>query len=329
MFHTLGMSGLVPSPQQSLAPSPFKVTERDILAELLADKRSPETRRAYAKDLKDFFTHVADAEPTPTLIRQFLELERFTAIALVLQYKAGLIDKGLSEATVNRRLAAVKSLVKFAQKIGKCAWSLEEVEGERLKSYRDTSGVDTEAYRKILAIPDRSTIKGKRDYSILMLLWSNVLRRSEICKANVDDFDSETQTLAILGKGRGTQKERVSLSAATCSAIVSWLDVRARYSSADPLFTALDNAHLGHRLTGNAIYDLVKNYSAAAGIKKRMSPHRIRHSGITAALDATGGDVRRVQKLSRHAKVDVLLIYDDARQSLQKEVTNILGNLIN
>lgn len=321
------MSGLVPSPQATLA-SPFKIAERDILAELLADKRSPETRRAYAKDLKDFFNAIASQDASPTLIRQFLELERFTAISLVLQYKAAMIDRGLKEATVNRRLAAVKSLCKYAQKIGKCAWSLEEVTGEKVRQYRDTSGVGTDTYKSILAIPDRSTIKGKRDYAILRLLWENVLRRGEIAKANVEDFDPESKTLAILGKGRGTQKEIVSLSAAAVEAIVLWLSIRGTHSQNDPLFTALDNAHRGHRLTGNAIYDIVKNYSAAAGIKKRMSPHRVRHSGITAALDATNGDVRKVQKLSRHAKLDVILIYDDSRQSLQKEVTNTLSNLI-
>lgn len=335
------MSALVSNSQQPLA-SPFKIAERDILAELLADKRSPETRRAYAKDLKDFFNAIASSDPSPTLIRQFLELERFTAISLVLQYKAQMIDRGLKEATVNRRLAAVKSLCKYAQRIGKCNWSLEEVEGERIKQYRDTTGVDTEAYKKILAIPDRTTIKGKRDYAILRLLWENVLRRGEIAKANVEDFDPESKTLAILGKGRGTQKEIVSLSAPAVEAIVLWLSirkdvvpreprhpvVRGTHSQSDPLFTALDNAHKGHRLTGNAIYDLVKDYSAAAGIKKRMSPHRVRHSGITAALDATGGNVRQVQKLSRHSKLDVILIYDDSRQSLQKEVTNTLSNLI-
>lgn len=321
------MSGLIPSPQATLA-SPFKIAERDILAELLADKRSPETRRAYAKDLKDFFAHVASSDPSPTLIRQFLELERFTAISLVLQYKAGLIDRGLKEATVNRRLAAVKSLVAYAQKIGRCTWSLQEISGEKIKQYRDTSGVGTDHFKAILAIPDRTTTKGKRDYAILRLLWENVLRRGEIAKANVGDFDPESKTLSILGKGRGTQKESVSLSAAAVEAVLLWLSVSGQRGNSSPLFTALDNAHRGHRLTGNAIYDLVKDYSAAAGIKKRMSPHRIRHSGITEALNLSGGDVRRVQKLSRHSKLDTLIIYDDARKNVQSEITNLLQSAI-
>lgn len=318
------MTDLITAPSAGI----FKITDRDILAELLADKRSPETRRAYAKDLKDFFTSIASSNPTPTLIRQFLELERFTAIALVLQYKAELIDKGLAEATVNRRLAAVKSLVRYAQKIGKCAWSLEEVEGEKVRQYRDTSGVDTDNYKSILAIPDRTTTKGKRDYAILRLLWENVLRRGEVCKASAEDFDPHAKTLAILGKGRGSQKEKVSLSTATVEAIDLWLCDRGSYAPADPLFVALDNASRGHRLTGAAIYNLVRETAAAAGIKKVMSPHRIRHSGITAALDATNGNVREVKKLSRHSSLETLMIYDDNRVNDQKKVTELLSGML-
>ncbi|MFM6397850.1 tyrosine-type recombinase/integrase, partial [Planktothrix sp.] len=65
-----------------------------------------------------------------------------------------------------------------------------------------------------------------------------------------------------------------------------------------------------------------------AGISKPMSPHRIRHSSITAALDATGGDVRRVQKLSRHHDLNTLMIYDDNRKNAQGEITNLLDDLV-
>jgi integrase/recombinase XerC len=66
------------------------------------------------------------------------------------------------------------------------------------------------------------------------------------------------------------------------------------------LFTALDFASAGHRLTGDGIRKIVVRHSESAGIKKQMSPHRIRHRAITAALDATDGNVRKVQKLSRY-----------------------------
>ncbi|CAC5339815.1 tyrosine-type recombinase/integrase [Planktothrix agardhii] len=73
---------------------------------------------------------------------------------------------------------------------------------------------------------------------------------------------------------------------------------------------------------------MIRKFSQKAGISKPMSPHRVRHSSITAALDATGGDVRRVQKLSRHNDVNILMAYDDNRQNAQGEITNLLDDLL-
>jgi len=58
-----------------------------------------------------------------------------------------------------------------------------------------------------------------------------------------------------------------------------------------------------------------------------MSPHRIRHSAITAALDATDGNVRKVQKLSRHKNLNTLMIYDHNRGRDQQDVTELLDGI--
>ncbi|MEN9566046.1 MAG: hypothetical protein RLZZ69_1242 [Cyanobacteriota bacterium] len=59
-----------------------------------------------------------------------------------------------------------------------------------------------------------------------------------------------------------------------------------------------------------------------------MSPHRIRHGSITAALDATNGNLRKVQKLSRHKDINTVMIYDDNRINYQDEITQLLDDLI-
>jgi len=96
--------------------------------------------RAYEKDLYDFFATMTGLSPHPALVREFLRPKRFAAVAVVLKYKAKLIDKGLKEATINRRLAAIKRGVNFARKVGECEWSLVNVEGEKVVPYRDTTG---------------------------------------------------------------------------------------------------------------------------------------------------------------------------------------------
>jgi integrase/recombinase XerC len=306
----------------------LQTVNTDILADHLADKRSANTKRAYAKSLRDFFVFASGEDPNPKLVGEFLSLDRSSAIALVLSYKGHLISRNLSEATVNSRLAAIKSLVSHAQKVGKCQWSLEEVRGEKVKAYRDTTGIDQDAFKKILSLPDRSTQKGKRDYALLLLLWSNVPRRDEIVKTDIGDFDPDTRTLSILGKGRGTQRELISLSGSTVEAIADWLKTRHNLIDTDPLFVGLSNVSRGRRLTGDGLSHIVEALSAESGLTKRFTPHRCRHSGITAALEATGGDVRKVQKLSRHSSLQTLLIYDDARSNTQGEVTDLLSDLI-
>lgn len=300
----------------------------DILADLLADKRSPNTRDAYEKDLKDFFVTMTGQPPNPALVAHFLQLDRFSAIALVLKYKQRLVEKNLKEATINRRLAAIKALVRYAVKIGKCAISLSDIKSEKVTPYRDTTGISPDAFKKMLAVPDRDTLKGKRDYAILRLLWDNALRRSEVAQANILDLDEYAKTLNILGKGKGTQKQAISLSNAAVLALQDWLVARGELNKKQPLFVALDPSSYGKRLSTTSIYKIVQATATAAGITKTISPHRIRHSSVTAALDATNGDVRRVQKLSRHANLNTLMIYDDNRLNHQGEITDLLADLV-
>jgi integrase/recombinase XerC len=316
------MSALIP-------PQPFALSlERDILTELLVDKRSPNTRNAYAKDLKDFFRFAVGVDPTPALVMEFLGLDRFNARSLVLKYKAHLISKGLKEATVNRRLAAIKSLVNYGRQVGCCDWTLIDIKNEKVVPYRDTTGIPPDAFKRMLAVPDRDTLKGKRDFCLLRLLWDNALRRSEISQADIKDLNLDSRTLHILGKGRGTQKEVVKLAGPTVAALKEWLQQRREPDINQPLFIALDRSSYGHRLSDTSIYKVVRKSAKAAGITKSVSPHRIRHSGITAALEATNGDVRRVQKLSRHSDLNTLMIYDDNRQNQQGEVTDLLAGLV-
>lgn len=270
---------------------------------------------------------VANAAPTPQLVGEFLALDRYQAMTLVLRYRRILTDRGLAPSTINTRLAAIKSLVGYARKVGECEYDLADVEGVRVEIYRDTSGVNPTEYQGMIGIFDRETPKGVRDYAILRLLWDNALRRAELCQANVKDFDPIGGKLWIIGKGK-IQRQPIDLSSQAVKAIQAWLAMRGKFKGTDPLFCTLDRATKGHRLSGNAIYNLVRDTGTAAGVYKVMSPHRVRHSAITAALDATNGDTRRVQKLSRHADLNTLTRYDDNRRHHQGEVTKILAELV-
>src|SRR5262249_26704697 len=95
--------------------------------------------------------------------------------------------------------------------------------------------------------------------------------------------------------------------------------VEARGPTPGALFVRLDRAGPGHgRLSDAAVYALVRGLGERAGLRAR--PHGLRHAAITEALDLMSGDVRAVQRFSRHRKLDTLLIYDDARRDLAGEV---------
>ncbi|MEL7039800.1 MAG: tyrosine-type recombinase/integrase [Cyanobacteria bacterium J06592_8] len=294
----------------------------DLLDELLRDKRSPTTRRGYESDLKIFFEFLGLAINSES-IGQFLGLSQPEAIRLVLSFKAELRDRNLKPNTINRKLAAVKSLVSSARRTGRCRFTLDDVDGEKVQAYRDTTGVDSKAIAKILGIPNRETTKGKRDYAILRLLWGLALRRSEVVSLSVGDVDLDSGCVWVLGKGK-CDRERMSLGKKVREALVEWLKVDQPKRSTQPLFISLArNGTYGDRLSDDHVYKLVRDTARAAGISKSMSPHKIRHSAITAALD-NGADVRSVKRLSRHSNIQTLITYDDNRQDLQKSITDLL-----
>lgn len=305
-----------------LSPVSPSIDWERVLTDWLATKRSNHTRRVYQKDIQNFLSDI-NLE-----LEKFLTLDRHGAYALVSRYKGELITKGLKSATINRRLAAIKSLVSFSYNCGHCEFMLEAVKGEKLSAYRDTSGVDCETFKRVLSAIDRTSLKGIRDYALLILLWSNALRRSEVSRANIGDFDPVAKTLRIYGKGRGNQSEIVSLGTGTVTAIMAWLSARGEVNPDKALFVSVNLGYREGRLSTQGIYNIVSDRCQDAGISKTMSPHRIRHSSITAALEATNGDVRRVQKLSRHSSLNTLLIYDDNRKNHQGEVTDLLDGLV-
>lgn len=300
------------------------VADDNIWAEFLKLQISEHTKRTYASALNDFFVQMTGVKVNPLQIREFLNLPSEQAIAVVLSYRVRLLDLNLSPNTINTRLAAIKSLVNHARKLSQCQFSLEDVANLKVEIYRDTSGVTPDVYRGMIAGINRDTMGGKRDYAIMRLLWDNALRRSEITAANIEDFQQDK--LWIIRKGK-IQKQAVDLAEKTRSALIEWLSVRGGKPS-EPLFIALDNHTCGNRLSGRSLGYLVDRLAKESEVTKRMSPHRVRHSSITAYLDLSDGNVRDARLLSGHAKLETLVIYDDRRKNVQGMVSSKLADLV-
>lgn len=299
---------------------------------LLADTRSESTKRAYLGDLKQFFgaAGITDGgEVNGAAVASLCGLSTGTLALLLNEYKAGLIGAGLSEATINRRLSAVRSLLRMCRRLGAdCPDPAGLVSSEKQQSYRDTRGPQVSDVIRLLNAPNRSTLIGKRDYALLVLLAENALRRAEVCSLSVADFDSRERRLFIVGKGKGTQRQPITLSMTACAALLDYLAARRDPAADMPLFVNAarrETADNG-RLTPDGLYHVLQGYGQAV-LGHELSPHKIRHSAITALLDTTEGNVRIAQRLSRHADVRTLQRYDDNREDLQGKATDLLSAL--
>ena len=290
---------------------------RPRLLEAFFAGRNPRTLAAYRADLEDFRAHCGAASMGEAAGR-LLSASQGEANASALAYKAHLVDRGLQAATINRRLAALRTLVKLANTLGIFAWTLS-VENVKSQAYCDTRGPGRDGFAAILeAAQAQRGDKALRDVALLHLLHDLGLRRGEAVRLDVADLAGDR--ISVLGKGR-SQKEAMTLPEPTKAALEAWLEVRG--SEDGPLFVNFDRARKGKRLTGSAVYSIVSKLGLKAGLTVR--PHGIRHLAITSALDLTKGDVRAVQKFSRHKDMRVLNLYDDNRQDLAGVVARLVA----
>lgn len=284
------------------------------LVEAFLSGRNAQTIRAYRQDLETFAKYLK-APSVDEASRLLLTLSPGDANAAALGYRTTLVEQGLSGATINRRLAALRAFVKLGRTLGLVSWTLE-VQNVKVEHERDLRGPGRVALKRVLAeLGALPSPKAVRDTAILRLLHDLGLRRGEVVSLDMEHVDLEAGTVAILGKGR-VARAALTLPSETSTALRAWLAVRGE--APGPLFTNFDRAGKGSRLTGTSLYRLTKGLGLGR-------PHGLRHAAITEALDLLGGDVRRVQRFSRHRSLAQVAIYDDNRQDLAGEVARAVA----
>lgn len=281
--------------------------------------RNEGTSRAYQADLQSF-ANFCGTDGIEAAVGKLMDCGHGELNALVLEYRAHLLGQGLAAATVNRRLAAVRSLLRRARLLGLTPWTLE-VANLKTQAYRDTRGPGRAGFERLLvALGDADDAPTRRDRAALRLLFDLALRREEVVSLDLEHLDLERATVAVLGKGR-VQRSHLTLPPITVATLAAW--VEARGSEPGPLFVNFDRASKGRRLTGRSLYRIVRELGRRAGL--RVTPHGLRHAAITAALDLTKGDVRAVQRFSRHRDVRVINVYDDSREDLAGVVARLVA----
>ena len=268
---------------------------RDFLA--LESGHSANTVEAYLRDLRrmgDFATSRGIRDParlTRVLLREFVFL---------------LKDLGLSPSSIRRSVSAIRTYYGFLLGEGR----VKDDPSDRLESPRrgrvlpeTLSVIEVEA---LLGSPKVEQPLAWRDRSLLELAYGAGLRVSELCSLGLTDLLLTENLIRVFGKG---SKERlVPIGRSVIGAVSVYLHtMRPELDRGKSKGRVLLNAR-GEPLSRVGAWGVVKRAAERAGIKKRVTPHTLRHSFATHLLEG-GADLRAVQEMLGHADLSTTQIY--------------------
>jgi integrase/recombinase XerD len=295
---------------------PRLVKHADRFLDHLAVERgvAPNTQVAYRRDLRLYLAYLAERRINDATKVGEQDITDFLVMLREREYSPG---KRYSSATVARVLAAVRGFHKFLVREGVSrADPAEPVGSPRVPRSLPRALPVEDVERLLAAVPADGAI-ASRDQAILELLYAAGLRISELTALDVDDLDLEEHSVRCIGKG---SKERiVPLGRAAVDSLKRYLTQArpglAKTGSGAAVFL---NAR-GTRLTRQGCWKLLKKYAAAAELRRRISPHTLRHSFATHLLDG-GADIRVVQELLGHASVSTTQVYTLVSRERLREV---------
>lgn len=311
-----------------LQPIPNRLARRESLYEQFLRVTGEKTLRNYLIALEDFSRWCG--QPTVrAAVEAFVALSGPDANALVLDYRTylerekvvGGNRKGCAPSTVNQHLAALRAVCRLGRLTGRCAFFIE-VPGVEVEPYRDTTGPGREAYLEMLAfLAAEETEQSVRDACILRFLHDLGLRREELLSIQWPDGVNLRKREVLIKQKKKRQPRWWPVGRAAMEALRSWLKVRGK--AAGPLFTSFSPRNYGGTLSPRSVNKIVARIGEEVGVE--VTPHGFRHTAITTALDLTGGDMRTVQRFSRHANPRTLVHYDDRRRDAPREISDRLG----
>ena len=269
---------------------------------------SPNTIEAYRNDL---------AHLEAFMMRNNLKLENVTLEQLH-TFAASLHEYGITPRSQARVLSGVRSFFRFLVLDGVVESDPTELlEWPSLPEHLPVV-LSLEEIDRIEDSIDLSKAEGARNRAIIEVLFSCGLRVSELVNMKLSDLYLEDRVLLVRGKGN---KERlVPVSSKAIVDLKRWFFdrnlMKIKPGEDDYVFLNRRGAHL----TRTMILIMVKRQAEEAGIKKTISPHTFRHSFATALLQG-GADLRSIQAMLGHEKIDTTLVYTHiSNEQLRKAI---------
>jgi integrase len=283
-----------------------------LLRKMVLDSvQSPHSRRNYAKALDHLFAFCAS---------------RPLSRALLMEWRAGM--EALSPSTVNVRLSAVRKMVGEARRnnmIGsEEAASLTDIPNIRQKGTRLGNWLTREQAKELLAVPDRSTLKGTRDYAILALLVGCALRRHELANLYIEEIQMRENRWVIADlRGKGGRVRTVAVPVWVKQGINAWTTA-AGLEEGKLLRPVLKSGKVvGESLSDWAVWSVVEQSAREIGIE-RFGAHDLRRT-CAKLCRKNGGDLEQIKFLLGHSSIQTTERYLGSEQEIAIAVNDNLG----
>lgn len=278
---------------------------------LLEKNYSKHTVNAYVKDLLFF----------QEFIKSNFEQDEIESAnySMIRSWIVSMVDNGISNSSVNRKISSLKSFFKFLLKIKK----IEVNPLLKHKSLKTAKKLQIPFSEKELNavlnhIKYSDDFDGIRDKLIIDLFYTTGIRRSELINLKIQNIDLSNNTLKVLGK---RNKERIlPIIPIVSIQIKKYLSERAQIESIkdlDYFFLLLK----GVKLNDSFVYRLINYYFSTVSEKVKKSPHILRHTFATHMLN-NGADLNSVKELLGHSSLASTQVYTHNSLSELKKVYN-------
>lgn len=260
---------------------------------------TPNTIRTYRGSLKQWFLYLRQnkiGHPDSETVRQ---------------YRQELQNSGKKPTTVKNYIIAVKRFFEWTEEAGFYPNIAKYIKSGHLSKNFKKDYLTSSQAKKILDEIDRSTLKGKRDYAMLVTMLTMGLRTIEITRANIEDIRTkgDATVLYVQGKGHEEKDDLIRMPYHVETAIRDYLSVRHANDLSEPLFTSTSNHNADGRMTTRSIRRIVKTAFISAGYDSpRLTAHSTRHTAATLSL-LNGATLQQTQELLRHRNIGTTEIY--------------------
>lgn len=271
---------------------------------------SRNTIDAYERDLQRLLDYCRAAKLDPLAVK-LEDLQHFSAT---------LHDRNVTPKSQARILSGVRSFYRYLLVDGYIEADPSELLESPQLGVHLPEVLTTDEVDRLEDSIDLSVAEGQRNRAIVEVLFSCGLRVTELVNLKCSNVYMEEKFIRVEGKGK---KERlVPISAKAIKEIKLWyLDrVHLDIKPGEEDYVFLNRR--GHHLTRTMILIIIKRQAAAAGIRKTISPHTLRHSFATALLQG-GADLRAIQAMLGHEDIATTEIYTHIdTTTLREEILN-------